>query len=149
MAEASKIKGKYLPALTNAEAVNPTTEPGIGLTYAVGFLQYLGILKYGNATLRVWSPFIDTDFWNGIEPSTVVVKDGDNAPIEGACKLAGVKAAGIKFYLDASLIQRAAGDRITIEMKPDESWPILDKRWAPSHGAAAFPFPEEWVLPAP
>lgn len=145
MAETQNFKGKYIPALRNAEAVQPTTEVETGITYAVGYVEYLGVLKYGAATLRVWSPFLDEDFWKEIDPGTIIVLDADNAPIEGACKLAGIKNAGIKFYLDLSLVTRPTGDRITIQCTPNNSWPILDKRWSPSGGGAAFPFPANWT----
>lgn len=145
MASTQNYKGSYIPALQNAAQVNPSLEPGIGFDYALGYLSYLGILIYGNAHIRVWAPFLNEGFYKSVEPSTITVKNADNEIIEGACQTAGVTNEGIKFRLNASLIQGLAGGRIKIQVTPDDSWPILDKRWAPRNGAAEFPFPAAWV----
>lgn len=141
------LVGSYHPCLTAQASLAPDLNTATVPPIATGRCDLLGVLKQEPEDIYLWSPFTSQEPNALLSLSSIRVLNDQSQVIEGAVISARMTAAGINFEFDVVKIQMETDDPITVEMTPDESWPILQDVFAPKPGAFMIPFPAIWVYP--
>lgn len=141
------LTGTFHPCLKAAESLAPAVNTETIPPIASGRCDLMGVLKQENGDVFLWSPFTSQEPNALLNKSSIRVLNAQSEPIPNALISARLTAAGINFEFNIEEIQITPGDAITVEMTPDESWPILQDIFAPKPGAFMIPFPSIWVYP--
>lgn len=141
------LVGSYHPCLTAQASLAPDLNTETIPPIATGRCDLLGVLKQDPEDIYLWSPFTGQEPNALLNLSSIRVLNDQSQVIEDAVISARLTAAGIHFEFNIEEIQITPGDPITVEMTPDESWPILQDIYAPKPGAFMLPFPSIWVYP--
>ena len=141
------LVGSYHPCLKAAEALAPDLNTETIPPIATGRCDLMGVLKQEDGDVFLWSPFTSQEPNALLNLSSIRVLNDQSQVIDDAVISARLTAAGIEFEFDLVKIQLEVAAPFTVEMTPDESWPILQDVFAPKPGAFMVPFPAIWVYP--